>query len=379
MQLPHTPALILDVAKTAKNIQTASSRAKALGVQLRPHLKTCKSVPVARLALGANWDGVAVSTINEAKLFFEAGIKNIRYTPPFAADKLGLVAPLIRNGLHFGVLLDHIKSLKLLSEQSESLQVPVKVCIEIDCDQNRGGVIPLSEEFWAIFDDIQQSDYLEFDGIYSYAGKTYSLADKNARMALIEHHRLVLLKTKNAIESKGVYRFNVGMGSSPALHDAASLAGLTEICCGVNMFQDLAQVGVNAADVDDISVSVLASVVQHKQDNGRIYIDAGGLALSQDRSTAEQEKDYGYGLVCNEKGEPLLDATVIVQSVSQEHGLVMRIDGSPMPPDILAVGSKVRVLPNHVCMTVSHYDEYHLLNQQGITNDKTWQRTNGWQ
>ena len=44
---------------------------------LRPHLKTAKSIDVARLALADNFGGIAVSTLNEASYFF--GHRRSRY------------------------------------------------------------------------------------------------------------------------------------------------------------------------------------------------------------------------------------------------------------------------------------------------------------
>jgi D-serine deaminase-like pyridoxal phosphate-dependent protein len=375
----YTPCLLLDTAKTKANIAHINALANKHDITLRPHLKTCKSVPVAKLAMAAEWKTAAVSTLVECELFFNAGIQDIRYTPPFAANKLRLVAPLIKQGLNFGVMLDHALSAELLEQEAKALGINVAITIEIDCDQNRGGVVPFSDDFWAIVAVVRVSEHLHFAGIYSYAGNTYSMQHLQDRAALVEHHRSTLVEVKQALIEKGMQGFEVGMGSTPALNSARSLTGLTEVCCGVYMFQDLAQVGVGSANISDIAISVLATVVQQKQDNGRIYIDAGGIALSQDRSTASQNTDYGYGLVCDEAGEPLLNGTVIVQKVSQEHGLVMRMDGTPVPAEVLKVGERVRVLPNHVCMMVSHYDEYYLVNGRPEKDALTWSRSNGWQ
>ena len=48
LQTLPTPSLLLDEARMLRNIERLRSRIDGLGVQLRPHLKTAKSVEVAR-------------------------------------------------------------------------------------------------------------------------------------------------------------------------------------------------------------------------------------------------------------------------------------------------------------------------------------------
>ena len=96
----------------------------------------------------------------------------------------------------------------------------------------------------------------------------------------------------------------------------------------------------------------------------------GGLALSKDRSTAATSTDAGYGLLCDIEGHPL-PGPVIIEDVHQEHGLVSRA------PRSLRVGDRVRVLPNHACMTAAAYPAYHVVDGDMVVAD-TWERCNGW-
>ncbi|OYV84504.1 MAG: hypothetical protein B7Z73_15305 [Planctomycetia bacterium 21-64-5] len=61
------------------------------------------------------------------------------------------------------------------------------------------------------------------------------------------------------------------------------------------MFGDLFQAGIGTHGIDDIAVTVLASVIGRRE--GQILVDAGGLALSKDRSTEAGPRDWGFGLV----------------------------------------------------------------------------------
>jgi D-serine deaminase-like pyridoxal phosphate-dependent protein len=141
------------------------------------------------------------------------------------------------------------------------------------------------------------------------------------------------------------------------------------------MAGDLFQAGIGAQSEGDIAVSVLATVISHKPECNQIVVDAGGLALSKDRATAGIEGgDFGYGLVLDLEGQPSL-GRLIVGGVHQEHG---EIHGdSPLPFDRLPIGSKVRILPNHVCMTAAAYESC-LVVDGGTEVAAVWERVNGW-
>ena len=71
-----------------------------------------------------------------------------------------------------------------------------------------------------------------------------------------------------------------------------------------------------------------------------------------------------------------------VAEVHQEHGLVTATNkDSPLPFDDLPIGARVRVMPNHVCMTVAAYDAYNVIESEAETGGEiiaTWGRCNGW-
>jgi D-serine deaminase-like pyridoxal phosphate-dependent protein len=167
----------------------------------------------------------------------------------------------------------------------------------------------------------------------------------------------------------------VSAGSSPTGAHGASGEGLTELRAGVYMAGDLFQAAMGVLGEDEIAVSVLASVISAKPDRGQVVLDAGGIALSKDRSTAARPADdAGYGVVTDVAGGTSL-GRLVVAGVHQEHGEVRGPD--PVPFDRLPVGTKVRVLPNHVCMTAAAHDAY-LVVDGGDEVIAHWARQNGW-
>ena len=75
----ETPAALVDVPRMQANITRMQSRMDALGVKLRPHVKTSKCLDVVQRQLEAGSRGITVSTLKEAEEFFAAGIDDILY------------------------------------------------------------------------------------------------------------------------------------------------------------------------------------------------------------------------------------------------------------------------------------------------------------
>src|SRR5947208_4384765 len=100
-------------------------------------------------------------------------------------------------------------------------------------------------------------------------------------------------------------------------------------------------VGVNGTS--EIALSVLTTVIGHEAEKGWVIVDAGWMAMSRDRGTQKQKRDFGYGLVCNEHGE-VLDS-YLMSGANQEHGVISRV-GTP-DHDIekrFPIGTRLRIL-----------------------------------
>ena len=68
-----TPCLVVDRGKVAANAARLISRLAGLGVPLRLHVKTAKSLEAAEAVVGPGKPPITVSTLKEAEQFFDAG------------------------------------------------------------------------------------------------------------------------------------------------------------------------------------------------------------------------------------------------------------------------------------------------------------------
>src|SRR5262245_47728140 len=82
----ETPALVVDLDAAETNARWMADGAAARGVALRPHIKTHKSVALARLQLEAGAAGITVGTLGEAEAMVDGGIDDVFIGYPVWAE-----------------------------------------------------------------------------------------------------------------------------------------------------------------------------------------------------------------------------------------------------------------------------------------------------
>jgi D-serine deaminase-like pyridoxal phosphate-dependent protein len=370
-----TPALILDRDRLDANLARMSARAKTLGVDLRPHLKTAKSAEIARRATAPHSGAVTVSTLREAEYFVAHGFTDLLYGVGVAPHKLARVAALQGGAARITVVTDQVAVARAIGEQAAALGASFAVLIEIDTGDGRAGVAPDSEALLEIARTLDAASGVTLRGVMTHAGHSYACRSGAEAAAVAEQERAGAVRAAERLRAAGLPCPVVSVGSTPTAVHARSLAGVTEMRPGVYMFNDVFQAEIESCGFDDIALSVLTSVTGHHRDRGEIVIDAGGLALSKDRSTAAGPRDVGYGLVRDAAGESSLPELHVVR-VSQEHGIVAA-PACDLPFDTLPPGTRLRILPNHACMTAAAYDRYEVI-AGGDEVIAHWGRVNGW-
>lgn len=369
-----TPALILDRAILRRNLRRMSDRLRAAGVALRPHLKTAKSVAIGRMAIEGHDGRITVSTLAEARYFADGGFKDILYGVGIVPSKLAAVTELRRRGVNLRVVTDNTAVARAIADAAKNGDT-FSVFIEIDSGGGRAGLpYPELPGLLDIARILHEAPGVELAGVMTHAGHSYHESTPEGIVRVAEQERQAIVGAAEKLRAAGIPCPIVSGGSTPTAVHSRDFTGITEMRPGVYVFNDLDQEFIGSCDAGDLALSVLASVIGHYPHRNQLLIDAGALALSKDISAQEFQPKVGFGTIAD---APARDMAVV--ACSQEHGFVGADD--PIPYGNLPVGSRVRVWPNHACITAAAYDRYYVVDSDldgGRSVVDTYDRINGW-
>jgi D-serine deaminase-like pyridoxal phosphate-dependent protein len=368
-----TPALCIDLARLDANLRRMQARADALGVALRPHVKTHKCLPVAerQRALGA--PGITVSTLKEAEYFHARGFDDILYAVAVAPNKLPRAMALCRAGCRLTLLVDGAAGAAAVARFGAAHGHRFDVMLEVDTDGHRAGLAPEGPALLAAAAALAPQARLA--GVMTHAGGSYALHDPEALRAAAEQERAGCVHAAERLRAAGFACPAVSVGSTPTALSAASLQGVTELRAGVYAFFDLVMLGTGVCTREELALCVRTSVIGHQTDRQRVLIDAGWMAMSRDRGSQSQACDWGYGALRDPATGRWLPELGFV-SANQEHGVL----AAAADVDIerrFPIGSVLEILPNHACATAAQFGAYELL-RGGVPTGERWERLNGW-
>ena len=369
-----TPCLILDKSLLEKNCFKARKKCLELNTILRPHVKTPKSIEIAKIALDNQEGPITVSTLNEAEYFANAGFKDILYAVcviPKKLNRLNFIQQ--KYSCMIRMVIDSVFVAQEILNYSKLHNANFEILIEIDCGEGRSGLFHQDQKIRDISRVFAENDQTNLIGVLTHAGHSYSTKDKNEILSISNIERAEALASIKNFSNFNKMSPVISVGSTPTMFLASNLDGISEIRAGIYMFWDLAQASRGICKIEEIAISVLASVIGHNHQRKRIIIDAGSLALSKDVSANNFMKEAGYGLVCNpDTGIPFDGLNV--SEVHQEHGSI-DLESTDWFENF-PIGSLVRILPNHACLTCAAHEKYNVLENEQIT--ESWSRTNGW-
>ncbi|HEM7889276.1 MULTISPECIES: DSD1 family PLP-dependent enzyme [Burkholderia] len=374
LQTLNTPAALIDVGRMRHNIGRMQAHLNALGVRFRPHVKTTKCTHVADAQIAAGAQGVTVSTLKEAEQFFAHGIRDIVYAVGMVPAKLGQALALRRQGCDLKLVTDSLPAAHAIAEFGRAHGERFEVWIEVDVDGHRSGIPPdaglLIDVGRALVDG-----GLVLGGVLAHAGSSYEYSTPEALAAIAEQERSRTVRAAERLRAAGLPCPVVSIGSTPTALAARHLDGVTEVRAGVYVMFDLVMHNIGVCDLSDIALSVLTTVIGHQEEKGWAIVDAGWMAMSRDRGTQRQARDFGYGQVCTEHGDVLGD--YVMSAANQEHGIVSRASA---PDSGIAqrfpIGTRLRILPNHACATGAQHPEYQAIGDDGSA--QAWPRFYGW-
>jgi len=370
----NTPCALIDVERMQANILRMQQRMNQLGVRFRPHVKTSKSLPVTQAQLDAGASGITVSTLKEAEQFFADGITDILYAVSISPGRLSQALSLRRRGCDLKIITDSVAAAKHVADFGRTNGEAFEVWIEIDTDDHRSGIKPGASSLIEVAQLLQEAGMV-VGGVMTHAGASYGCDTQAALEAMAEQERAGAVHAAQRLREAGFKCPVVSVGSTPTALAARRLDGVTEVRAGVYVFFDLVMHNVGVCSTDEIALSVLTTVIGHQEEKGWAIADAGWMAMSRDRGTQDQKRDFALGQVCTASGQVL--EGYLVSSANQEHGIISRVGESDT--DIaqrFPIGTQLRILPIHACATAAQHPEYVALGPDG--RSQTWPRFYGW-
>lgn len=334
-----TPALVIDVDIVERNARRMADAIAAHGMTLRPHVKTHKSVAIARIQLDNGATGITVGTLGEAEVMAAGGIDDIFLAYPVwavgaKAERLSALAG--RPGLEFAVGIDSAAGAQQLAQATAGRRARLRVVIEVDAHYGRTGVA--AQEAGEVARAAKAAG-LDVIGVFTHGGHAYFGPDAVAAAGTDEVEALA--EAAAALRAVGVEPRIISAGSSPTALVSA-MPPVTEIRAGTYIVGDRQQVALGATPPDAVAIAVAATVVSDSVEN-QIVIDAGAKSLTKDTPAYLP----GFGTL------PAYPDGVI-ERVSDYHGQVRFQAGAAMPN----VGEVVAVVPNHACPVIDLYDTF---------------------
>lgn len=335
----ETPVPLVDLDRLERNLDRVAGYAAEHGLGLRPHTKTHKSprVLAAQLARGAV--GATVATRREAEVM-AAAANDVLLAYPAVGPAHAARAAAVAGRVRLTVALDSRRALADLADACAAAGLEAGVLVEVDVGMGRCGV---GEPRAAV--DLARSaadrDGVRFEGILFYPGHIRQPpAEQTEDLEALDARLDEFLA---ALGDAGLAPRIVSGGSTPTLFSSHLVGGQSEIRPGTYVYNDRTTAAIGACAWDDCAYTVLATVISTAVP-GQAVVDAGSKALGREPLPGGAEGGLGA----------LLDRPdVVVARASEEHG-ILDLSATEWRP---AVGERVRIVPNHVCVSVALHEE----------------------
>lgn len=320
-----TPIPVIDLEKVLQNLLGVQRHFDDLGIAFRPHVKTHKMVPFAKIQLHLGACGITVQKLGEAEIMAEAGIGDILIAYNIVGQrKLARLINLFRQ-TKLTLVADNEFCISQLNTAAASNNIKLDLLIECDTGLKRNGLAK-PEQVLQLAQTIVSSSNLRFKGLMTYP-------PPGARKGVC----IIMSDLRKVLEGNGIPVETISSGGTMDLFLEEGLEGITEYRAGTYIFNDRMIWEKGVCQLRNCAARVLTTVVS-KPAEDRIILDAGSKALTSDLNGL-----IGYGIDTGSRAK--------VKKLSEEHGQ-MEVMGEHSPN----VGDLVEILPNHICPVINLYD-----------------------
>ena len=349
-----TPFLFVDEKTVQRNIRKVQEYGGRHGFAVRPHVKTHKSLRIARMQLDAGAVGVAVAKVGEAEIM--AAIDNLDILvayPAMGAARAESIARLAGRGHNIRVAVDSEYLIEELAHAAGEHETTIGILVMFDAGLHRCGVAD-PEQVTRLARLVATRKGLRFDGVQLYLGHLYGDAAEST--GSFEKINRLWAPAREALCADGLEPKIVSSGSTPSLFNTHRVKHVNEIRVGTAVYQDYFSLKFGHCSLDECAVRVVASVVSDVV-VGQVIIDAGAKALSAKQLLRNENLEMGF--------IPDYPEARIFR-LHEEHGWV-DVSRCKTPPRI---GQRLSIVPVAVSHCVNQYDAFYLLTQNGLGKER---------
>lgn len=327
-----TPFVWVDLDIMEDNITKMTSGLQKYGVRHRPHVKTHKSIEIAKMQLAAGAVGITCAKISEARVMAEAGIRDILIAySTIGQDKMERLGKLMAIA-DLKVTVDNMLAAKQLSDLAISKQTEIKAYIEVASHIKRGGV-KFGEQLVAFTQQVKQLDGIVVEGLFGYCGIRPNLKTREDIRGYAKEEAANLVRARDLLTTNGFEVKCLSGGSSVTSVFPEELAPLTESRAGNYVFYDKHYADLGAVSLEHCALKVRTTVIS-KVEAGYVTIDAGSKTLGSDT-----KDNKGFGYIVNHPVSKLY-------KLNEEHGFVQY----DLSQDSFEIGQLIDIIPNHSCI-----------------------------
>jgi D-serine deaminase-like pyridoxal phosphate-dependent protein len=350
-----TPSLLLDLDIMEANLRRINDFAREHRIAWRPHIKTHKSVEIAKRQMELGAVGITVAKVSEAEVMARGGIPDILIAYPIAStrklERIAALMPLAKITL----AIDSIAQANHVQAYLGQIGQSIDVWIKVDTGLKRCGVLP-GEETLRLAEHLVDCPNLRLKGLFTHAGHSYAASSSEQIRQIGEYEGRAIVESAELCEQNGIPIPVRSVGSTPTYRIAGRVPGITEVRPGNAVFFDAIQVGLGVAALDQCALSLLSTVVSMKPQE-RLILDTGSKSLSLDQGAHGNATVKGFGHVVGHQ-------ELVIERLSEEHGIAsIQADTS------LGLLDRVLIIPNHACTVMNLFDQVVLLRDGQVIGE----------
>lgn len=342
-----TPALVVDLKALERNIAAMQAHCNKVGLKLRPHAKTHKSVEIARRQISAGAVGQCCAKLGEAEALAAGGIDGLLVTSPVVTQQaFTRVAKLNAQLNNFMIVADSLVCVEGHEAAARVAGKKLKLLVDVDIGLHRTGIlhgVPAVE----LAKRVAASSHLEFVGLQGYAGQLQHIPVFEDRQSQSLAALKLLGDTRDALQAAGIDCPIVSGGGTGTFNIDAEARVFTELQAGSYVFMDKQYCEVriaNAAPLPFESSLFVQTTVISAAMPGLVTTDAGLKSFATEAGSpvisSGAPEGANYFFFGDEQGGILLGGA----------------------DKALALGSNVRCTAPHCDPTVNLYDAYHVID-----------------